>query len=133
MDPWAFRSVLDKQPRMLTLALDSSFYVAYDLARCTIYKAWKGGVTLEGAAYTDKKNVQPTTWGKPYFADSLHQFKWSIEADGQNSFPQVLNKGYSFHQNQITLMFELPLPSGDTISITEMPEFIRSENGIPGL
>lgn len=55
MDPWAFRSVLDKNPRMLTLAMDDDCFVAYDLARCTIYKAWKGGVTLEGAAYTDKK------------------------------------------------------------------------------
>ena len=49
-DPWAFRSVLDKQPRMLTLALDSACYAAYDLANCRLYKVWKGGVTLEGAA-----------------------------------------------------------------------------------
>src|ERR1700681_483905 len=67
-NPWAFRSVLDKRPRMLTLALNSECYVAYDLAHCTLYKAWKGGVTLEGAVYTNKKNVQPTTWGKSYFS-----------------------------------------------------------------
>ncbi len=65
-DPWVFRSVLDKQPRMLTLALDSECYAAYDLAHCKLYKVWKGGVTLEGAAYTNKKNVQPTIWGKSY-------------------------------------------------------------------
>ena len=76
--PGPFASVLDKQPRMLTLALDSSFYLAYDLARCTVYKAWKGGVTLEGAAFTDKKNVQPTTWGKSYFSDSLHTARWTV-------------------------------------------------------
>ena len=35
-DPWAFRSVLDKKPRMLTLALDSECYVAYDLAHCIL-------------------------------------------------------------------------------------------------
>ena len=133
MDPWAFRSVLDKQPRMLTLALDSSCYVAYDLARCTIYKAWKGGVTLEGAAYTDKKNVQPTTWGSSYFSDSLHHFKWVAEVNGKNNFPQVLSKGYAFYQNQINLRFELLLPSGDTIRIEEQPEFAQSERGKPGL
>jgi cytochrome c len=54
-DPWAFRSVLDMEPRMLTLALDSACYAAYDMANCRLYKVWKGGVTLEGAAYTDKK------------------------------------------------------------------------------
>src|SRR5947209_5155936 len=68
---WAFRSVLDKKPRMLTLALDSACYVAYDLAHCTLYKAWKGGVILEGAAYTNKKNVQPISWGTAYYDDAL--------------------------------------------------------------
>ena len=51
-DPWAFRSVLDKNPRMLTLALDTACYIAYDLARCSLYKVWKGGVLMEGTAYT---------------------------------------------------------------------------------
>jgi len=133
MDPWAFRSVLDRQPRMLTLALDSSCFVAYDLARCTLYKAWKGGVTLEGAPYTDKKNIQPTSWGKSYFTDSLHHFKWVAEGDRKNDFPQVISKGYAFQQDRIALRFELRLSSGDTIHIEEQPEFIRSEGGKPGL
>ncbi|MBK5279541.1 MAG: cytochrome C [Bacteroidia bacterium] len=132
LDPWAFRSVLDKQPRMLTLALDSSCYVAYDLARCTLYKVWKGGVMMEGAPYTNVKNVQPTSWGKSYFSDSLHRIKWAAEVDGQESFPSVINKGYSFNQNQINLHYELHLSSGDTIQIEERPEFIQSEDGKPG-
>lgn len=133
MDPWAIRSVLDKQPRMLTLALDSSCYVAYDLTRCTLYKVWRGGVILEGAAYTDKKNLQPSTWGKSYFSDSLHHFKWATESDGKRNSPEVLNKGYAFKQKGITLSFELHLPSGDTIHIEEHPEFIKDEKGNPGL
>ncbi len=133
LDPWAFRSVLDKQPRMLTLALDSSCYVAYDLARCTLYKVWKGGVMMEGAAYTDKKNVQPTTWGKSYFSDSLHHVKWVIEVDGKESFPQVVSKGYAFDNDQINLRFDLYLSTGDTIHIEEQPEFIKSRNGKLGL
>ena len=133
MDPWAFRSVLDKQPRMLTLALDSTCYVAYDLARCTLYKVWKGGVTLEGAVYTDKKNVQPTAWGTSYFADSLHRFKWVSEVEGKSSYPTVVNKGYAFQNNQINLLFELRLTTGDTIYIEERPEFLQSESGLPGL
>lgn len=84
-DPWAFRSVLDKKPRMLTLALDTACYVAYDLAHCTLYKVWKGGVTMEGAAYTNKKNVQPSTWGQSYFSDSLHKFTWVAERNGKKT------------------------------------------------
>src|SRR6267378_2974390 len=76
LDPWAFRSVLDMKPRMLTLALDTACYVAYDLANCILYKAWKGGVLLEGAAYTNKKNVQPESWGAAYVTDSTQQLSW---------------------------------------------------------
>src|SRR5262245_41252081 len=83
LDVWAFRSVLDKQPRMLTLALDSECYAAYDLERCTLYKLWKGGVSMEGAPYTDKKNVQPTSWGKDYLMDSLRRFGWVITRTGR--------------------------------------------------
>lgn len=133
LDPWAFRSVLDKQPRMLTLALDTSCYVAYDLARCTLYKVWKGGVMMEGAPYTNVKNVQPTTWGRSYFSDSLHQFKWVTEINGNKNFPEVISKGYAFKNNQIHLRFDLYLSTGDTIHIEEQPEFIKSKNGNPGL
>src|ERR1044072_1647094 len=88
-DPWAFRSVLDKQPRMLTIALDTACYAAYDLANCKIYKVWKGGVTVEGAAYTDKKNVQPTIWGTPYATDLENT--WSL--NNADSF-KIICKGY---------------------------------------
>ncbi|MDH5251201.1 MAG: cytochrome C [Cyclobacteriaceae bacterium] len=133
MDPWAFRSVLDKQPRMLTLALDSSCYIAYDLSRCTLYKAWKGGVTLEGAPYTDKKNVQPMSWGKAYFTDSLHVARWVTTINGKKSTAKVISKGYSFHNDQIGLSYEIRLATGDTIRIREQPEYILGKNGEPGL
>ncbi len=132
-DPWAFRSVLDKKPRMLTLALDSACYVAYDLAHCTLYKAWKGGVTLEGAAYTNKKNVQPTTWGATYFVDTLQHSEWIAEFEGKRDSFQIVSKGYVLQDNEIYLKFELTLSSGDTIRIVERPEFIRSKTGKPGL
>jgi cytochrome c len=132
-DPWAFRSVLDKKPRMLTLALDTSFYVAYDLASCTLYKAWKGGVLMEGTAYTDKKNVQPTSWGTPYMADSARQFKWLAQVGGKKEAPLMLSKGHFFRDNQIHLKFRMILSSGDTVRIEERPEVIRNEDGAPGL
>ena len=61
IEPWALRSVLDYRPRMITLALDSELYVAYDLQQCGLYKAWKGGVKWEGIVYTDTKTMQPAT------------------------------------------------------------------------
>ena len=133
IDPWAFRSVLDKKPRMLTLALDSACYAAYDLVHCTLYKVWKGGVSLEGAAYTSKKNVQPTAWGTAYYADTLLHAKWIVELDGKKDLFQIVSRGYVLQDNQITLKYELILSSKDTILIEERPEFIRSKTGKPGL
>lgn len=118
-DPWAFRSVLDKKPRMLTLALDSACYAAYDMAAGKIYKVWKGGVTLEGAAYSNKKNVQPTSWGTPYSNDLENT--WSV--NNSDSF-KIICKGYRFTpDNGIIINYSLILADGDTVKIAEQPEF----------
>lgn len=133
MEPWAFRSVLDKKPRMFTLALDSSFYAAYDLSTCTLYKAWKGGVLMEGAAYSDKKNVQPTSWGTAYVADSTGGSQWIAEKNGEVQRSRMVHKGHYFKNDQVHLKFWMILSSGDTIRIDERPEFVRNEDGDPGL
>src|SRR5688572_1114364 len=125
-DPWAFRSVLDRKPRMLTLALDTACYASYDLANGTLYKVWKGGVLLEGAAYTDKKNIQPTSWGTEYEKD-LHN-KWSVTVNGVRDSFRIVNKGYRFHNNQVTLKHHLILPGSDTVRIEETPEFVRKRD-----
>ncbi|MBL7699776.1 MAG: c-type cytochrome [Chitinophagaceae bacterium] len=130
-DPWAFRSVLDKQPRMLTLALDTACYAAYDLANCKLTKVWKGGVTLEGAAYTDKKNVQPVSWGTSYTDDPENS--WKVLVNGKNDSFRIVNKGYRFVNNQVILNHQVILSSGDTIRIEELPEFVRNGNNDPGL
>ena len=38
-DPWVFRSVLDKQPRMITFALNDNLWVSYSTDSCSLYKA----------------------------------------------------------------------------------------------
>ena len=38
-DPWVFRSVLDKQPRIITATLHDELFVAYDARYCGLYKA----------------------------------------------------------------------------------------------
>ncbi|MEX2231138.1 MAG: c-type cytochrome [Cyclobacteriaceae bacterium] len=118
---------------MLTLALDTACYVAYDLANCTLYKAWKGGVLMEGTAYTDRKNVQPTSWGTAYLSDSAQHFQWVAMIDGKKDRARIASKGYSFQDNQIHLKYLMILSSGDSIHIEERPEFIRNGDGEPGL
>lgn len=133
LDPWAFRSVLDKKPRMLTLALDSSMYVAYNLAHGTLYKAWKGGVMMEGAPYTHKKNVQPTSWGIPYWSDSVQQAQWVVQSEESDQTVEYVNQGYSLRDNQVRLNYALVLSSGDTIHVQEQPEYVTSDTELPGL
>jgi cytochrome c len=39
-DPWVFRCVLDKRPRMVTLALSDEMWAAYDATHRGLYKVW---------------------------------------------------------------------------------------------
>ena len=65
-DPWVFRCVLDRRPRMIVAALDRWMWVAYDAATCELYRVWSGGVNFEGSVYTGAHGPQPTTYGLPY-------------------------------------------------------------------
>ena len=130
LDVWVFHSVLDRHPRMLTIALDSSMYAAYDLAHCSLYKVWKGGVRLEGAPYTNKKNVQPVTWGTSY-SDTLLN-KWTVQKDGRSDSFQLFGKGYRLSDNQVYLKYLVVLSTNDSIIIEERPEFVRNDEGMPG-
>lgn len=130
LDVWAFRSVLDLQPRMLTVALDTDCYIAYNLAQCKLYKVWKGGVLLEGAPYTGKKEIQPASWGTAYFTDTVQTVRWSVELNGKNIFSEVLYRGYVFKNNQIFLKFALVLTTQDTIQVEERPEVLHKGNKI---
>ncbi len=130
LDVWAFRSVLDLRARMLTVALDSECYIAYDLAHCNLYKAWKGGVSLEGAAYTDKKDIQPSSWGTAYFLDTLHNQKWEVKMHGNSIFSKALYQGYVLKNNKISLKYALILTNQDTVKVEESPEVFHNQDKI---
>ncbi len=132
LDVWAIRSVLDKKPRMLTVALDEDMYVAYDMARCKIYKVWKGGISMDGTAYTGKKEIQPTSWGADYLTDSAQNFTWTAKLDGKELPISMRSRGYVLRKNQIHLQHELILGT-DTVQIEERPEFVKNKAGKPGL
>lgn len=131
INPWAIRSVLDYKPRMLTVALDSECYVAYDLKSCILYRAWKGGVNWDGAVFTEMKAIQPTVWGKDYYLNSFTN-SWSVEKKGVNIPAEARFKGYKFVKGQIILNYQL-IADGDTMLVTELPEFVANEKGDPGL
>jgi hypothetical protein len=104
-DPWVFRSVLDKQPRMITLTLDKDLFVAYDARNCGLYKAWKGEVILDGPVYTTKHGPQPTTDGYAYFEQRLTEPSWIISANGSKTKPTTKWLGHSMLNGQVTLIF----------------------------
>jgi cytochrome c len=130
-DVWVIRSVLDRQPRMLTIALDTSCYVAYDVAHCTLHKVWKGGIILQGAAYTNQPNLQPVSWGSSY-SDTLLN-KWKIGREGKAEDFHVINKGYQFRNDRLYLKFAIVTSSNDTVRIEESPEYVTGDYGRPGL
>ncbi|HMQ01322.1 MAG TPA: cytochrome C, partial [Cyclobacteriaceae bacterium] len=81
-DPWVFRSVLDGQPRMVTVALHDDLYLAFDARHAGLYKAWKGGVILDGAVYTTKHGPQPTTKGYAYYENVMSKPEWQLLVNG---------------------------------------------------
>jgi len=115
---------------MLTIALDSSFYVAYDLANCRLYKAWKGGVLMESAAYSDRKNVQPTTWGEEYINGTVENYQWVLNSTSNNEVRSISHQGYYFENSQIFINYQMVLSSGDTIDIQERPEYYEGSDGL---
>ena len=132
-ETWVHRSVLDGRPRMITLNLHPKCLVAYDLSKCGIYKIWRGGISWEGAVFTDVKNVQPTTWGEDYYSDELLEDIWHIETSGVKQKPKVLFKGYVIKNQQIFFRYDMVLSEKDTIRLEERPEFVQSKTGQPGL
>jgi len=128
MEPWVFRSVLDKQPRMLTLALDKELYVAYSTQHSSLYKAWKGDVDLDGAVYTTYHGPQPTSVGNDYF---INQFKqpWKLTKAGSPVTSSCQYKGHKFHEGEVILMHELSY-NDQKISIEEQPSYRKTGAGI---
>ncbi|MEL6674769.1 MAG: family 16 glycoside hydrolase [Bacteroidota bacterium] len=131
-DNWAFRSVLDLQPRVLTLALHEDLWVAYDAETGGIVKAWQDGVDLDGPVYTQKHGPQPTSIGPAYFISPIAQ-PWLIEQEGETYAPETQFRGHKFENGHVVLMTELILKDGHVIEVEESPEYVQHEKGYTGL
>jgi len=129
--PWVFRSVLDLQPRMLTLALDEKMWAAYHADNGALYKVWKGNVELTGAVYDTYHGPQPVSLGDAYLVNE-NKNPWEVTMDGKTEMPKALYKGHRKTKGQVEILYDLVLGNNKIISVAERPEYIESESGQPG-
>lgn len=130
---WVFRSVLDKKPRVITVALHDDLYVAYDGNNCGVFKIWKEGVQFDGAVYTTKHGPQPISLGKPYSLGIVDEQIWNIYKDGKEVTTNVQFKGYTWKGNKIKFQYQLTF-EGKTVTVYEVPEYaLKVKENKPGL
>ncbi len=132
-DPWVFRSVLDQQPRILTLALSDDLWAAYDTATCSLFKVWHGGVPFAGPVYTTMHGPQPTSAGKAYPA-SYQDAHWFMIRKATAGVPaadevvpvQATWVGHGFSDGHVDLEYSLMTNGGEVVgSVVETPEACR--------
>ncbi len=132
-DPWVFRSVLDKQARMVTVELSEHLIIAYDATNCGFYKAWEGTVKFQGAVYTAEHGPQPTSVGKVYEQDTIDRAIWSVaNARGEVTEVKPRFRGYTMKGGQVEFNYEIPLGS-KFVTVNEIPEALPLRLGRVGL
>src|SRR5687767_1464174 len=126
--PWAFRSVLDSQSRILTLALHDDLWAAYHTDSCSLYKVWKGHVHLQGAVYDNAHGPQPISIGNAWMENPYKQ-PWKVTRDGQDILQSVGYKGHALKDGHVSLMYQLTCKDGSSFIIHEQPEAIQNADG----
>ncbi|MEM1119075.1 MAG: PA14 domain-containing protein, partial [Bacteroidota bacterium] len=129
--PWVFRSVLDDQPRMITLALNEKVWAAYSTQTAALYKVWSGDVNLDGAVYTTVHGPQPQSIGDAWFVNQFEQ-PWQVSKNGNELPIKVQYKGHQIKNEEAILSYELTLPDNQKIQVTEQPTATFSESGLAG-
>jgi len=126
-DPWVFRSVLDNQARMITIALDKDIWLAYNTENAALYKAWKGVVNFEGAVYNHAHGPQPTAVGDTYFTNK-YKTPWALKKNGKLVPAEINYKGHKFVNGEIELMYEISEEGTENkIDITEKILYTKEE------
>jgi cytochrome c len=126
-DPFVFRSVLDGRPRIVTIALDDELWVAWDAATCGLYKAWAGGVELEGAPYTAAHGPRSTSVGRTW-VQGYDDAVWEAFTREGPLGVEARWRGYRVLGGVVDLLYELVLADGRTVRIEERPQFLRPED-----
>lgn len=125
-DPWVFRSVLDHNARMITVALHEDLWLAYDAQDLSLYQAWAGGVELKGAVYDGRHGPQPESKVEQlYFRRTGDETPWRVY-EGRREVPTTFRYlGYRIANGQVTLRGELRLEDGRVIVVSDTPEHGR--------
>jgi cytochrome c len=129
--PWIVRSVLDGEPRMLSVALHENLWVAYNTGRCGIARAWKGYVNFDGAVYTTAHGPQPLTVGDAFFVDTTAT-PWQVLRGDAPVITSTIYSGHRIVDGQAELMYTLHPEGLAPIRIYERVEY-REVNDQPGL
>lgn len=129
LDHWVFRSVLDWNPRMITLALTDDLWASYHAESGALYKAWKGSVYFDGAVYTTAHGPQPISIGNSYM-ENTHKNPWFALA-GKDTIPTKFEyKGHRFVNNKVQLMYQLVSDKWTTpVDIFEEVDATKSSSG----
>lgn len=127
-DPAVFRINLDFMPRMLVFALSNELWAAYDVEFGRLYKTWKGGINFNGPMYDDRHNVQSSTKGITYSADTTRKSPWAIVANNNRTAVNVDYTGYTLKNNFATIHYRVRRPSSTDITIDETPGYRQNNN-----
>ncbi len=119
-----FRSVLDGNPRMVTLPLHEEMWLTYDAQFCQLQNAWSGGVKFDGAVYTTVHGPQPTSTGFSYTGHFYMEGEW------RNDDCRFL--GYRVDGRTVTLRYSMQF-GRRWYTVEETPSFRRDKQGRPGL
>lgn len=126
-DPWVFRSVMDKQPRMITFALNDQLWASYSTDSCSLYKIWSGSTDFSGAVYNMRHGPQPMSVGMAWF-ENAHRQPWTVTVGGKSENPRTDYKGHRYTKDgHAELMYDLVLSDGQRIRINERPEYIERD------
>ena len=129
LDPFVFRTTLDDRPRMISLALHPKLWVAYDAATCNLYKAWNGKINFDGTVFNNIPGPQPTSEGYTFVSYAERETRWRVIVDGKSIVPKTHFLGYTILDKKVSFKFELELPDGHRIKMTEYPEYDEKKNG----
>lgn len=127
--PWVFRSVLDNQPRIITLALHDDVWAAYHTDSCSLYKVWKGHVQFQGAVYDNAHGPQPISIGDAWLVNP-YTHPWSVEHDGKTVLKSVQYNGHAIHQGRAILRYTLTCEDGTAIQVEEQPDFLEKDGQV---
>ncbi|MEZ4775231.1 MAG: PA14 domain-containing protein [Bacteroidia bacterium] len=130
--PKVYRSVLDLKARMATVALEDSFWVAYDAKDGGLYKVWQDGVLFDGPVFTTAHGPQPTSKGASW-VESADLDPWRLVSKSGEYNPEVQYRGHSIDGHGVSFQYELKDEHGQVITITETPEVVTNKYGVKGL